>query len=679
MRAEVRRAGLSVLLAMAIGGMASAGAAAGAPTGGFAPDQVLTLGNEYVILGVTRTGAEAGRFALETSGGSPDRQSDDEKPLIYGRPRPWTSYTTVRLDGEDFVFGGPSESRAGYGGKYGTVLEEPVLRQGTVETTCAFQGVEVRQVLELAKSSTSGLEDTARIVYEVTNRDVQPHRVGLRIMLDTMLGSNDGAPIRLGEQTLTGDALVEGELLPPFWQAFDSLSSPTVMAQGTVADPTTVRPDRVVVTNWGNLADHLWEAPVTPGKAFVREGEEELDSAIALYWYEKPLEPGETRLYATAYGLGGVTIIPGELTLGITSPAVVGEGTDGTGAFTVLAYVQNVGKWPAREARVRLQLPEGMTLAAGEAAERAVGTLAPGAEASVQWHVEFRRLAGTVKRFRVETAAAGLTTVGGERTVAIQGPPQLLVEAEPVPAIKVVGEGFSPDRVTLEARVANRGAAPAHLLKTALSLSPGWRLAPLEKREKFLGTVEPNAERAVSWVVVPDPAGAEEATATVTASGANARAAWDEFRAGIPALTPRLYPVSNVRVPSVGGVFRVEVRLANVVAAEGAEFDLAFDAEKLAVVGVTPGEALVSADRKLSGWTVEKVDNAQGLVGRVRLRLSADAQGGTPRCGTLLTLHLLAKAPGEVTIALRNAVVYSARQDQRVQLGVERLSIESKR
>ncbi|HHW15011.1 MAG TPA: hypothetical protein GXX28_08780 [Firmicutes bacterium] len=680
MRLRIPKSGMGVLLAATAALLASAGTAAGGPTGGFDPSQVLTLGNEYVVLGVTRTGPEAGRFALETTGGSPERSADDGKPLIYGRPRPWTSYTTVRLDGQNFVFGGPSETRAGRGGKYGTVVQEPAVRQGGVEATCLLDGmVEVRQVLELAKSSTSGLEDTVRIVYEVTNRDSQAHRVGLRIMLDTMLGSNDGAPIRLGERTLTGDAAVEGSELPPFWQAFDSLGTPSVMAQGTVADATTVRPDRVLVTNWGNLADHLWDAPLTPGREFIREGEEELDSAIALYWYEKPLEPGETRLYATAYGLGGVTIIPGELTLGITSPATVGQNVDGTGTFSVLAYVQNVGKWPARDTRVKLRLPDGMTLAAGEDAERFLGDLAPGAEASVLWHVQFRGLAGSVARFRVEAVAAGLSPVSGERSVTIQGPPQLAVEALPVPAIKAVGDGFSPERLTLEVRVANRGAAPAHLVKAGIALSPGWRLAPFEKREKFLGTLEPQAGRGVSWVVVPDPEGAQEAKADATVSAANALPAKAEFHAQVPALRPRLYPAAANPSLSVGSFFRVEVRLANVDVVNGAEFDLAFDPGKLAVVGVTPGEALVTADRKVGGWSVERVDNAQGLVGRVRLRLGAVPEGGAPRCGTLLTLHLLAKAPGEAVVAVRDAVVYSARQDQRVELGVLRLAIVERR
>ncbi|MDI6871618.1 MAG: NEW3 domain-containing protein [Bacillota bacterium] len=655
-------------------GPAAAAAVPASPSGGFDPTQVLTLGNEYVVLGVTRSGPEAGRFALETTGGAPDHPGDDGKPLIYGRPRPWTSYTTVRVDGRNFVFGGPSNTRAGRGGEYGQVLEEPVLRRGAVETACLLGEIEVRQILELAESSTSGLVDTVRIVYEVTNRDVRSHRVGLRIMLDTMLGENDGAPIRMGERTLTGDNLVAGNELPSFWQAFDSLSQPSVMAQGTVADPTTVRPDRSIVTNWGNLADHLWEVPLTPGREFVREGEKELDSAVALYWDEEPLGPGETRLYATAYGLGGVTIIPGELTLGITAPATAGEQADGTGAFAIVAYVENVGKWPANGVSVTLRLPEGLELAAGEQAVRTVGNLAAGAEATLLWKVNFRNLAGTVKRFRVEVSAAGLAPVVGERSVTIQGPPRLNVKGRPLPPVRPSGDGFFPERVTVEAAVANGGPARARLVKASLLLPDGWQLARLEKKEKFLGTLEPGEERTVTWVIRPDPRGTRNGRIEVRATAANARPAGLEFHGEVPALSPRIYPVCTATALQPGRFFRVNLQIANVEAVEAVEFDVEFDAANLAVVGVSRGELFVAPDGTLKPFAVEGIDNAAGRVGRVKGRLGTAGPTG----GTLLTLHLLAKEPGEARVGVSGATIYSANQAQQVELGSLRITIGSK-
>lgn len=647
-----------LILVVPSGGRASA-------IGGFDPAQVLTLGNEYVVLGVTKTGPEAGRFALETTGGAPDRPGDDGKPLIYGRPRPWTSYTTVRVDGQDFVFGGASETRAGRGGKYGTVTQEPEIRDGAVETTCRLGDLEVRQVLELAESSTSGLPDTVRIVYEVTNRGRSSHRLGMRVMLDTMLGQNDGAPIRLGERTLTGDSEAAGKDLPSFWQAFDSLTHPSVMAQGTVADATTVRPDRIEVSNWGNLADRLWTVPLVAGRPFVREGEDELDSAVALFWEEVPLGPGESRLYATAYGLGGVTIIPGELTLGLTAPATAGEAADGTGSFPVVAYVQNVGKWPARGVKVALRLPQGLTVRAGETTERQLGELSPGAEKTFLWQVKFRGLAGTVQKFRVEASANGLSPVVGERRVSIQGPPQLTVEGRPLPEVLVSGDGYSPEQVTVEARVGNSGPAGAKLVRAAVELPAGWTLARLEKTGKFLGNLEPGESRVVRWVIRPDGRGTREGLLKVRAMAVNAKAAWAELHsAAVPPLSPRLYLTTAADALRPGRLFRVEVRIANVAAAEGVVLEIGFDPGKLVVVGVSRGEAGVAPDGTLRPFSVAGIDNVRGVVGPVKAQVNSGTEGGT----TVLTLHLLATTPGEVRLELRQAEVYSADQTQRVEL-----------
>src|SRR5690606_11955697 len=137
-------------------------------------------------------------------------------------------------------------------------------------------------------------------------------RVGLRIMLDTLLGENDGAPFRVGDEAITGDRVFEGDAIPQFFQAFDSLSDPRVMSQGTLRGDDATVPDAVYFTNWGSLADGPWEFDFQLGREFLRAGEFELDSAVALYWYPEPLAPGEERVYTTYYGLGGITIVAGD-------------------------------------------------------------------------------------------------------------------------------------------------------------------------------------------------------------------------------------------------------------------------------------------------------------------------------------------------------------------------------
>jgi len=51
----------------------------------------LRLGNDYIVIVVNKDENGQGRFAIETTGGAPFQDSDDNKPLVYGRPKPWTS------------------------------------------------------------------------------------------------------------------------------------------------------------------------------------------------------------------------------------------------------------------------------------------------------------------------------------------------------------------------------------------------------------------------------------------------------------------------------------------------------------------------------------------------------------------------------------------------------------
>ena len=53
------------------------------------------------------------------------------------------------------------------------------------------------QSLSIVENEYTGKPDTIAITYTMTNNDNIAHNVGIRIMLDTMLGNNDGAPFRV--------------------------------------------------------------------------------------------------------------------------------------------------------------------------------------------------------------------------------------------------------------------------------------------------------------------------------------------------------------------------------------------------------------------------------------------------------------------------------------------------
>ncbi|MGE5599393.1 MAG: cellulosome anchor protein, partial [Bacteroidota bacterium] len=186
--------------------------------------------NEAIRLVVNDTDDGRGRFAVDVTGGDPARVEDNGQPLIYGRPIPWTSYTTVRIDGVSYAFGGPTTRRAGKDLPTGEATTLPVVKDGAIISAWRYGEIEVTQHLSIVDGPTTGALDTARIAYTITNRGQERHRVGLRICLDTMLGENDGAPLRMGARQIETDEALSGAQIQPYWQAFDSLSEPKVIA-----------------------------------------------------------------------------------------------------------------------------------------------------------------------------------------------------------------------------------------------------------------------------------------------------------------------------------------------------------------------------------------------------------------------------------------------------------------
>ena len=348
----------------------------------------LEISNQYIRVFVNQSDDATGRFAVDSTGGDPLNPWDDNKPLIYGRPRPWTSYSTFRIDGVDYVFGGKTETRAGRHALYGTEVSAPKIIGGN-SIVCVWRlgDIEVSQILSIVRSTTTGLLDTARITYVVTNLGNTDHTVGARIMLDTLLGSNDGAPFRARDKAITSDSVFSWPAIPYFFQAFDSLSSPSVTSQGTLVGADATPPDKAVITNWGDLADEVWDTLLVPGREFLREGEYELDSAFALYWNEEMLEPGESREYTTLYGMGGISIAPGVLALGVTSPAEVTPEKDKPIEFPVVAYIENNGPTLALDVNVSLDLPPGLSLAPDTKQQVSLGHLQPGETRQIAWEV----------------------------------------------------------------------------------------------------------------------------------------------------------------------------------------------------------------------------------------------------------------------------------------------------
>lgn len=330
------------------------------------------LSNEYLELAVD---ASTGRFSIGTSGGNPDIETDNNKKMLYGHPNPGTSYTTIVVDGEVNRYGD-----SGF-------TSEPVFDQDQKQNVSIEKigDIEIKQTLQIVNNNSTDREDVVEIKYEVTNTGASSHTVGTRIMLDTMLGSNDAAPFRIpGVGDVSTQTEFSGADIPQYWQAFDSFTNTKVVAQGSFLRSDANQPDKVQFTNWGKVSSTPWEAPVTPGSG---NG----DSAVTVTWNEKNLAAGESRVYTTHYGMSELVqdLLP-PLAISVYGDSAIRVADDGTyspNPIQVTAYIKNISSATARNVHVTLAAMNGLKLKDGEPAEYRYETLAPNEEKQISWYV----------------------------------------------------------------------------------------------------------------------------------------------------------------------------------------------------------------------------------------------------------------------------------------------------
>jgi hypothetical protein len=251
------------------------------------------------------------------------KNPDAHKKLTYEADG-GTNNTIVKIDGIEHRFGYTTGAN-----KWLTVerkLEKP--RIGWV-SRMQFRDTKivVTQHVEIVPSK-SALLDTCLVYYTIRNNDKYQHKVGLRVMLDTYIGANDGVPFTVpGIDRLIDDKVeLRGKKVPDYVEAIEN---PTDSKDpGTTArlalkglklpGITLTEPDMVRIcrfpgpeARW-DLVDK--EGDVTakdlvPMAGNPKDGDKP-DSAVAIYWPYEDLEPGakHVRHMAFTYGLGQLDI-----------------------------------------------------------------------------------------------------------------------------------------------------------------------------------------------------------------------------------------------------------------------------------------------------------------------------------------------------------------------------------
>lgn len=327
----------------------------------------LSIENEFIKIVVNNSDSK-GRFSLETTLGNPDQPLDNYQDLIYGNPIPWTSYTTFLIDDTPYIFGNEGKKlkrRSSFKFNYIPLTENYVSSNKIISKT-KFNTIEIEQQLSYYKNPNTNLKDSILISYKITNTGSKTHTIGSRILLDTKLGTNDGAPLRLGNEAITNEIKLEKSKLYHYWQAFDSLVSPNIIAQGLLSDinKTLTMPDSIHLANWGSLVDTPWNSDYKKKRSFIRLGENQKDTALALEYLPKSIAPEQTLTINTVYGLGGLSLSEGELSLGLSAPKELPIRYKDS--FLIVGYLFNSSNFDSYNTIASFKIPDELRVVKGD-------------------------------------------------------------------------------------------------------------------------------------------------------------------------------------------------------------------------------------------------------------------------------------------------------------------------
>jgi hypothetical protein len=316
--------------------------------------------------------------------------------------------TCLSINGSEYLFGqlpgtGPKQPRKVYENRQAW------------ETTWNYttEKIKVRQYVEIVPGEQSQRLDTCLVWYTIENYGTVPVTVGLRVMLDTFIGANDGVPFVIPGQPglLTDMRYFDEKQIPDYIEALEhpDLSKPGTVAhiglKGIALPKVDLEPVHGMrICRWPG-SEVRWE----PEKKDIRsiqgnkEEGEDGDSCVFIYWQQLPMAKGTTRNMAFTYGLGKMAATDTGSGTGKTQLALTSGGSfQPNGEFTVTAYV----KGGTGGEKVKLDLPEGLSLLPNEATEKAVDAPGKAGYSQVSWRV---KASGGTGDFGVRATSGGVT------------------------------------------------------------------------------------------------------------------------------------------------------------------------------------------------------------------------------------------------------------------------------
>lgn len=452
-----------------------------------------SIANDFMKYSIN---SKTGGFSIETVDGHPQKAFDNNLPLLYKEDAArsnGTSFTTVRIDGKDYIFG----QEYGWFG-IDTKLHEPVVSEQNRLLTVAWdiKGYTITQKVSISLDPNNSRAGNIAISYDVQNNNDKAGTVGIRLLLDNALGSALDSPYVLVDprQPTIVETEYSGENLSQQIRYVDSLSASDKMAYALLSGwsgQENVNVDKVIVGHWVNLANTRYDYTPNPSVDFTNYSNQYLvpDTATAYYWSEKPIEPGGVRISEMLYGIGNFAeqTQKEHVSIGIQTENVLltndKKAYKNNGVFKATVTIDNSvsGARELIEPIVRLSLDEGLVFAATNTREYNVqisGGLTIGTVFDIP-DVEIRAETQsmiTSKRLIVSLSATEIIDANTHKVVDYSANTNILIPAVEGKLPEVSMKHVFPAAVYYEGDKNLTVSGDMRVLAEALAGSDGWGL-----------------------------------------------------------------------------------------------------------------------------------------------------------------------------------------------------------
>ncbi|MFH0863032.1 MAG: Ig-like domain-containing protein [Candidatus Altiarchaeota archaeon] len=214
--------------------------------------------------------------------------------LTYGYPNPWDgTFLTINVDDRFYTTSG--DPRDGIQmDKYNTV--KPKIGGSSIVSEWVLPS-NIRVVEEWSVIQNTTVLNKVKLA----NDDVSGHRIGARLLIDTKVGLNDGAPIFIPGKGLitTENEFSQSQLSAGYWKAYNQGEQPTLVAIGFIGGKDGMTsPDKLVVADWKQSKDTAWGYSIDGQQSILS------DSSVILYYNPTTVQPGQEKNIQTGYGVG---------------------------------------------------------------------------------------------------------------------------------------------------------------------------------------------------------------------------------------------------------------------------------------------------------------------------------------------------------------------------------------